>query len=116
MECINATTFRRKSGQMGHPAIVAGVARTIVGLSFLACSTIRPSIAYCTTKAGEEKSLLGPQWGYPTHYLAGEAKSESWGFAIAGSPTTTSVIALGCRYFAAMACTCSGVTAFTRCT
>jgi hypothetical protein len=31
MECINATNLRRKSGQMGHPAFVAGIAKTIVG-------------------------------------------------------------------------------------
>src|ERR1700679_1214759 len=30
VECINATSLRRKSGQMGHPAIVACVAKTIV--------------------------------------------------------------------------------------
>jgi hypothetical protein len=24
MECINATSLRRKSGQLGHPALVAG--------------------------------------------------------------------------------------------
>src|SRR6202161_2616187 len=27
MECINAKSLRRKSGQMGHPACVAGVAK-----------------------------------------------------------------------------------------
>jgi hypothetical protein len=32
MECINATSLRRKSGQMGHPALVAGVAKTMPSL------------------------------------------------------------------------------------
>jgi len=32
MECINATRLRRKSGQRGHPALVAGVAKTMVRL------------------------------------------------------------------------------------
>jgi hypothetical protein len=30
MEYINATSLRRKSGQMGHPAFVAGVAKAVV--------------------------------------------------------------------------------------
>jgi hypothetical protein len=30
MGCSNATSLRRKSGQMGHPALVAGVAKTRV--------------------------------------------------------------------------------------
>jgi len=30
MGCINATSLRRKSGQMGHPAFVAGVAKTML--------------------------------------------------------------------------------------
>jgi hypothetical protein len=41
MECINATRLRRKSGQMGHPAVVAGLAKTIVGFARL----FRPTYA-----------------------------------------------------------------------
>jgi hypothetical protein len=32
MECINATSLRRKSGQMGHPAFVAGATKLIIPL------------------------------------------------------------------------------------
>jgi hypothetical protein len=52
MECLDATSLRRKSGQMGHPAFVAGEAGSIESL-------LSRLLAYCLQQGELNASGLG---------------------------------------------------------
>src|ERR1700689_5342009 len=40
MECLNATSLRRKSGKMGHPTFVAGAGNRVIALPTRAASRL----------------------------------------------------------------------------
>ena len=54
MDCINATSLRRKSGQMGHPTFVAGAGNRVIAVPTRAAIRLLPRHAprYAPRHAG----------------------------------------------------------------
>ena len=61
MDCINATSLRRKSGQMGHPTFVAGAENRVIAVPTRAAIRLLPRHAprYAPRHAGTDGMTKG---------------------------------------------------------